>query len=437
LACGDIAKTIDSGSLLTYGEDLGRMGCALDRQATAHLAFYLHNLEGGGVQKMTLNLVRSLIERGYKVDLVLCKMKGPLCYQIPDGVKVVVLKRTFRWLARLYALAADPAGIKDLLRPILLCSKPSTTLHYLPDLVRYLRRERPVVLFTALPYLNLVAIWARRLAAVPSRVVISERNRLSKRIESSQKARWKHLPPLIHRTYHSAAAIVAVSEGVAEDLALYAGISRTRITTIYNPVVTLELLDKARAPLNHPWFEPGMPPVVLGMGRLTRQKDFPTLIRAFVRVRRKRPGRLMILGQAIVPSKEAQSRQGLTALAAELGVLEDLALPGFVENPFSYFTRAAVFALSSAWEGFGNVLAEALACGCPVVSTDCPSGPAEILDYGAYGALVPVGNDEALAQAIIATLNCQPDPAFLRARGAMFSVDHAVKKYLDVALGVP
>jgi len=233
---------------------------------------------------------------------------------------------------------------------------------------------------------------------------------------------------VIRCVYPWADAIVAVSNGVADDLSLTAGIPRERITTIYNPVVMPELHEKARAALNHPWFAPGTPPVLLGAGRLVAQKDFTTLIKAFARVRAVRPARLMILG-------EGEQRGSLEGLARELGVSADVTLPGFVLNPFPYMARASVFVLSSAWEGLPGVLIQALACGCPVVSTDCPSGPVEILENGKYGPLVPVGDDEVLAQAILSVLNTLPDRDRLRAQAAMFSMARAADQYLKVLLG--
>ena len=202
------------------------------------------------------------------------------------------------------------------------------------------------------------------------------------------------------------------------------------MTTIYNPVVTAELVSQSRAPLDHPWLQLGAPPVILGVGRLHEQKDFPTLLRAFARVRAKREARLIILGEA----KHAEYRTELTTLAAQLGIANDVMFPGFVDNPFAYMAHAAVFVLSSAWEGLPTVLIEALACGCPVVSTDCPSGPAEILENGKYGPLVPVGDDVALADAICSVLNTPPNRDWLRARGALFGVDHVADRYLGVLL---
>jgi len=169
----------------------------------------------------------------------------------------------------------------------------------------------------------------------------------------------------------------------------------------------------------------------LGVGRLDPQKDFPTLIRAFARVRAQRPARLIVLG-AEGHERHSKYVAELKALPARLGIADDVDLPGFRHNPFAFMSRAAVFVLSSIYEGLGNVLIEALACGTPVVSTDCPSGPAEILEGGRFGALVPVGDDAAMAAAIAATLDRPPAAATLRERARMFSVERAVDRYLDL-----
>jgi glycosyltransferase involved in cell wall biosynthesis len=228
--------------------------------------------------------------------------------------------------------------------------------------------------------------------------------------------------------YPWADAVIAVSEDVARDLSKVTGMPRERIVTIPNPVVTLELKEKARAPLDHPWYRPGQPPVVLGVGRLVSAKDFPTLLRAFARLRATRPVRLMILG-------EGKGRAGLAALAEQLGIVGDVQFPGYVDNPFSYMARSAVFVLSSAWEGLPGVLIEAMACGCPIVSTDCP-GAAEILGGGVHGPLVPVGDDAALAMAVASVLDSSPKREQLRARAGRFGVDRATERYLDVLFGV-
>jgi glycosyltransferase involved in cell wall biosynthesis len=228
--------------------------------------------------------------------------------------------------------------------------------------------------------------------------------------------------------YPSADAVVAVSAGVADGLASRAGLRRDRITVIHNPIVTPEIAEKAAAGLDHPWFAPGQSPVFLAAGRLTVQKDYPTLLRAFAQLRQRRAARLVILGVG-------ELRDELAAQVSSLGLAADVEFAGFQENPFAFMRRAAAFVLSSAWEGFGNVLVEALACGTQVVSTDCPSGPAEILDGGRFGHLVQVGDASALAAAMEAAL-VHPLPAeLLRERAQIFSIDAALDRYLPLLLG--
>jgi glycosyltransferase involved in cell wall biosynthesis len=225
--------------------------------------------------------------------------------------------------------------------------------------------------------------------------------------------------------YPRADAIVGVSDGVVRDLASLTGIPAGRMRTIYNPVVTPELLAQAQAPAPHPWLEDGGPPVVLGVGRLVPQKGFATLLEAVARLRRERRLRLLVLG-------EGRHRRALERQARRLGLGADFALPGFAPNPFAYMARAAVFVLPSFYEGLPGVLIQALACGCPVVSTDCPDGPREILADGAYGPLLPVGDAAALAAAIARVLDHPPERERLRRRGLDFGAEPAVRAYLEV-----
>ena len=375
-----------------------------------------------------LNLAGAFSARGHRVDLIVCRAEGEFFDQVPNGPRVVQLQPASRVWSRLHVLAADPTGLPSLLRPVLLPTRVRWGVGYLPDFVRYLRCERPQVLLSALIHLNLVAIWARRLAGVPTHLVIAEHSTLSQELRAgSNQGKWgyRFLPPLVARTYPWAEAIIAVSAGVADDLSALAEIPRERIMTIYNPVVTPDLEEKSRASCDHPWFARGGPPVLLAVGRLSVEKDFPTLLRAFAQVRALRSARLVILG-------EGEERTKLEALARELGVAADVALPGFVLNPFLYMARAAVLVLSSVYEGLPSVLIEAMACGCPVVSTDCPSGPAEILEGGRYGALVPVGNIEAMAKAICTALDGAHDLERLKTRAAEFSLERAADQYLAV-----
>ncbi len=402
--------------------------------AGRRIALLLPNLVGGGVEACTVRTAAALLRRGVRVDLVLCERTGPVLAKVPAGARVIALPSGPTPVARALALAADPAGLRAMLRPILLAWRPAKHLPHLSGLVRYLRAERPDAVFALMSAPNLLAVWARRLAGVPTRVVVSEHNTLSAMLGGSRRWRDRHLPRLLGHAYRLADGIVAVSDGVADDLARQTGLPRARITTVYNPVVTPELAAMASQPVAHRWFLPAAPPVVLGVGSLSARKDFPTLVRAFARLRAERDCRLVILGQAASPSKTEEQRAELMALAASLGVAADVDLPGFVTNPYAYLARAAVFALSSTYEGLPGVLIEALACGCPTVSTDCPSGPAEILDGGRFGALVPVGDDRAMAAALAATLNRPIASATLRARAMLFEVDHAVDRYLELTL---
>jgi glycosyltransferase involved in cell wall biosynthesis len=218
-------------------------------------------------------------------------------------------------------------------------------------------------------------------------------------------------------------AIVAVSHGAADDFTRMAGIARDRVEVIYNPVLGPTIDRAACEPLDHPWFQPGQPPVVLGMGRLTAQKDFPNLIRAFALVRKKHNARLMILG-------EGEERSALEQMVQSSDLHDYVTMPGVVPNPYPFLKRAKLFALSSAWEALPTVLVEALACGCPVVSTDCPSGPSEILQEGRIGQLVPIRNETALAEGIIAGLEGQYPNNVTAADLAPFSIEAATDAYL-------
>ena len=405
-----------------------RAAISPDNREGQHVALLMVNLDGGGIQTAMLHLARALADRGHRVDLVLHKAQGEFVDSVPSGIRVVALETAPVWRGRLHAFRAAPEHLIQLAMPVLLPRKSHGPLRCLPALVRYLREERPAVLLSVEPDLNLVALWGRRLAGVSVRTVISEQIHLSSHLRDGadrRKWRWRFIVPLLRRMYPEADRIIGVSRGVADDLRTLVGLPPELVTTVYNPVVDSELAKKAEAPIDHAWFVSGAPPVIIAVGRLAEQKDFPTLLQAFAQVRAQRQARLLILG-------EGRMRGELTALGRALGIAEDISLHGFTSNPFAYMARAAVFVLSSTYEGLGNVLIEALACGCPVVSTDCPSGPAEILENGQYGRLVPVGDPAAMAQAISSTLDAPPDRGLLQKRASLFSVDRAVEQYLEV-----
>jgi glycosyltransferase involved in cell wall biosynthesis len=215
------------------------------------------------------------------------------------------------------------------------------------------------------------------------------------------------------------------------------GVPPGRIVVVYNPTLTPDIPVKALEPANHPWFADvnDGPGIILSVGRIGAQKDYPTLLRAFAKVRSQRPARLAIIGEPRNESKRERRMAEMNELAEQLGITADFALIGYQDNPYAFMARAQCFALSSRYEGFANVVLEALACGCPVVSTDCPSGPAEILNNGEFGALVPVGDADALAAAILATLANPPDRDTLINRAQAFSYETAIDNYEAVFTG--
>ncbi len=399
----------------------------------ARIALFIHGLSGGGVQRSTLNLAATFVQRDHEIDLLVGTADGPSRSMVPAGVRLVPLQRRTRLAYLPLVMRAEPALRRSFLKPVMLPLLPQKAMFYLPALAEYLEMRQPDAIISADTYCNLAAIWARQVSRAPSKVIVSERNALSvqlRRPERRQAWRWRHVPPLIGALYPRADGIVAVSDGVAQDLADLCAIPRRSISTIYNPIHTGEVLERrALQPALHPWLQQGQPPVILGVGRLVKPKDFTTLIRAFALLRARRPARLLILGE----EQERGERARLLALARSLGVGDDVQLPGHVENPYPFYRHAAAFVLSSYREGLGNVIIEALACGCPVVSTDCPYGPSEILEGGRYGRLVPVGDAAAIAEAIALTLTAPPPASFLRARGAAFTAERAASAYLALA----
>ena len=361
---------------------------------TGRLAIFVSFSGTGGVERVTLNLLQGLSRLGVPVDLLLVVAKRGKPPEIPwPNIRVIDLKVRHSQMA-------------------------------IPALIRYLRSERPKVLMVAKDRAVRAAIIAHRLARVDARLVGQLHMNMTGFLASKPRLqRWLRTAPM-RLLFPYLDGIIGVSEGVVEDTLEITRMSRDRVVAIRNPVITPELAEQAKAPVDHPWFSDDIP-VILGAGRLTPEKDFPTLIRAFSRVRQERPCRLMIIG-------EGPLQPELESLVTELGLEGSVALPGFCANPFAYMKRASLFVMSSAWEGSGNVLVEALALGIPSVSTDCPYGPRETLMDGKYGPLVPVGDDEALARAMLMTLSNPLPPKFLQQAVAEFDIEYSARRYLDV-----
>lgn len=358
--------------------------------ANKQVTLFVPSLGGGGAERVMILLANGLAARGCRVELLILSSPGQYVEEVSPDVRLVSL------------------GV----RRVMTC---------LPALVRYLRKARPDYVISALDYANVFALLANRLARTGTRVVVTEHNTLSLTLQLNPSRKLRMMLALMRRTYPWAARVVAVSNGVADDLALTLGLKRQEIVTIYNPVITPTMLALAQEPVEHPWLEDAEVPVILGVGRFTVAKDFATLLHAFAALRAERPARLVLLG-------EGPLRSQLEMLVEQLGLREDVLMPGFVSNPYAWMREASVFVLSSAYEGLGNVLIEAMACGAPVVSTDCKSGPAEILENGKWGRLVPVANAAALSQAIIRTLDERGQPN-ARERALEFDSDSAVAGY--------
>ncbi len=410
------------------GQSVRKYTPAATPSTPRHLAVFTRSLNGGGgIERVVLNLAGEFSSRGYRVDLLLGRVTGRFVDEIPSTVNVIRLahRPALRLLPHLLGAPGDLAA----LAPALCTPGGPRVLGAAPALARYLEQARPAALLSASNYSNVTALLAREIANTHgTRMAVSIHNHLSASVANAGKRALRMMPKLARHFFPRADAVVTVSQGVGDDLRSLTGIPGKRIRTIYNPVITEAVEAGAQKDPQHPWLRPGEPPVILAIGKLKKQKDFTNLLHSFQRVRSHRTARLIILG-------EGNERLRLLRLSRKLGVAEDVDLHGFRSNPFAFMARASVFVLSSAWEGFGNVLVEAMACGCPVVSTDCPSGPSEILKGGRFGPLVPVGVPDALAAAIERVMDAPPDPGQLRSRAGFFTATSSADAYEKVLFG--
>lgn len=382
---------------ITLGK--GTDACMIEHEVnmTIHpglVAVYGFRPGPGGISHVMLNLMHAMVDEGVSVDLLLDDPRIPELDRLSEKVRVVSL------------LGSNP-------------------LLKVPSLIGYLRKQSPAVLLTNREPANRAAILARPFGCPSTRIVVRVGMTLSMALgRRGPIKRWLRKSAIV-ACYRRAEAIIANSEGVAKDISVVTGIPLASIHVIRNPTVSREMFLEAEEPLDHPWFGPDGPPIILGVGRLARQKDFATLLRAFAKLRSKRPCRLIILG-------EGKERAALVSLASQLGIQSDVELSGHVSNPFSFMKRASLFVLSSAWEGSPNVLIQAMALGVPVVATDCWSGPRAILQDGRYGPLVPVGDADGLAEAMARTLDHPLRAEALRDAVESYRADRCVKDYLRV-----
>lgn len=363
------------------------------------LSIFLPSLAGGGAEHVSVQLANHFGRRGLLVDLVLAQRAGVWGEKVLPTVRVIELN------ARRTAFA-------------------------LPRLINYLRAEQPACMLATLLHANVVAALAVALSRKNVRLVVREANFFTEQKQRAVGYNAKAALLLSAWAYKRAHRVVAVSQAMARDLRDALGLPTEKVVTIYNPVDLQALRAAAQMPVNHHWLSPTHDKlVILGIGRLEAQKDFATLLKAFAEAKARRDCRLIILG-------EGSQRNQLVELARELGVADSVDMPGFVKNPYPYLRCADLFVLSSMHEGMPNALIEALALGVPVVATNCRSGPAEILEDGRWGRLVPVGDVPAMTRAILETLanpSVQQEGAVRSVRDR-FGVERVTDQYFEVLL---
>jgi glycosyltransferase involved in cell wall biosynthesis len=359
------------------------------------IAIILYRLRFGGAERVMLTIAGELARRGYEVDLVTFDAQGEFAGKVPGNVKLYDLRslgiiRAARKISEYLAARSPSAVIANGDRCVF--------ASFLARRLRYRGSARII----AVVHHDLTGVLGLRGASAKDKFLA-----------------WGKKFPM-SRVYRRIDEIVAVSEGAAASVVNFLGIPRDRISVIYNPVPTDEIRGKASQAVDHPWFADGALPVIISCGRLAPQKDFETLLRAFALLRRKTPSRLVILG-------EGPEREKLEALIRSLGIGDCAALFGFEENPYKYIARARLFAMSSVSEGFSLVITEAMALGIPAVSTDCPSGPAELLACHP-DRLVPARDPESLAAAMKKGLEIGREENDL----SRFSVVNCVDGYISL-----
>lgn len=395
------------------------------RKIVAHIALLIPNLRGGGAERITLRITDGLVNLGHHVDIVLFEPAVKFNGEIPANARLLVLcgrnvaqasnnfPRSALWCderAPLTLLAQLAAAMgSNRLRLLMLRPKIAT---YVLRLIPYIERERPDIIFANLPRMEYAALLAARTLSPPPPPIVPVVHSVFG--QNSRQSRRRRL------LFPKAAHVVAVSHGVAENICATSGVAKDCITTIQNPAYSPHIARLAQSHPDHHWFTDSGPPIVLGVGRLVPDKDFLTLLEAFHLVRTKHTCRLLILG-------EGRVRRALERRVRKLGISDHVSMPGWAENPYAFMSRVSLFALSSRREGFPTVLVEALACGCPSVSTDCPAGPSEILE--APELLAPVGDPKTLAQVMLQALRRPWDRMALQAKAEQFSVRRAALEY--------
>jgi glycosyltransferase involved in cell wall biosynthesis len=358
------------------------------------ILFVIPSLAGGGAERVLVLLLKYINRRRFKPVLVVFDNEKAYSEDFYWDVPIICLNKKTRF---------------DFFRLIWTLS-------------RLIRRERPALILSFINYTNYMTILAHGLANLKIPLFLNERINLTCSLVNQKFTKIKKF--LVRWLYPKSTGIISLSGGVREDLIANYKIPKDRCFVIYNGLDIKQIKELASEELNSPWFKEDIP-VVVSCGRLTAQKNYPLLLKAMNLVLKKGVNfRLLILGKGEDHSK-------LEKLAKDIGVSGNLIFLGFQNNPFKYISRAAVFVLSSSWEGFGNVIVEAMACGVPVISTRCPSGPDEIISDGLNGLLVPPGDVNALAKAILRLLKDELLRKRLAEAGVKRAEDFRIEKMVS------
>lgn len=312
-----------------------------------------------GVDTVIRNLLPEFAKLGLRVDVITIKNHGPYLGSLPENCRNIKL---------------DAKHIET----------------SLPGLIRYLREERPKAILSDKDRVNRVSLLARSLSGVSCRVAVRLGTTVSVNLKNKGFFQAAFQRSSIRLLYKLANSVIVPSQGVADDLSGIMRVPAEKLSVLPNPIINQNLYRAAEQPLCEQWLQLSEAPLIVAVGSLTARKDYQTLIEAFSKLRSEMPARLALIG-------DGPCRDELENQAIKLGVRDEILFAGYQENPYPWIARADVFAHTSRWEGLGIVLVEALALGTPVVSTNCPSGPAEILGNGRYGHLVPIGDTESLA----------------------------------------
>lgn len=352
----------------------------------ALISLFLPRLSAGGAERVLIAIAEEIAKRGYRCDLVTAAAGGRWEQRVPNGVRHIVLGY----------------------------SKP---LHATPKLVRYLRRERPTALLSSVFAANVAAVLACELSGTSVRCVLREAYRAGEDAKTTSIATRLANQFVIGHLYRRAAAIIALSGGLARHIHHLSSIDEARLFVIPNPSLSGTQKFAKSTPDRDPQ-------LLVACGRLEPQKDFATLLRAVSIIRKHHACRLIVLGEGSEMSK-------LRSLTTELGIENAVEFHGYSASPEVWMQRATVFVSTSRIEGFPNVLLEALDNGCRIVSTNSSDAVGEILDSGRLGAIVPVGNPSAIAAAIISAFALPSAPLVLPQR---YDLQLIVDRYLEILI---